>query len=268
MICPNCGAQVSDSAAFCPKCGTPLAAQAAPVEPTPAAPAPSEPAPAPEQAAYQQQAAYPQQPQPAPYTQQAAYQQAAYQQQPAYQQASVPLISAWETPLAGFKLPSGIGELFTGYNKAGAQYAEAAGLKMKWYKALTTVLLYISAISLFWTGLDTIFGFTGSSFGYSMYASHPALKVIDIVYGIYLVAFAFVVLYIRMRLAKFATDGPHLYLLLLVVNGSVSILYTLATYAIVGYSFAASIIGSVIGLAVIFFLNKTYFDKRQYFFTM
>ena len=32
------------------------------------------------------------------------------------------------------------------------------------------------------------------------------------------------------------------------VNGSVSILYTLATYAIVGYSFAASIIGSVIGL--------------------
>ena len=66
MICPNCGANIADTAVFCGNCGTPMPAQ-------PAA------QPAPVEQAYQQPT-YQQQPQ-------QAYQQQAYQQQP-YQQAA------------------------------------------------------------------------------------------------------------------------------------------------------------------------------------
>ncbi len=274
MFCPNCGTQVSDSTAFCPNCGTRLAAQAAPAAPAPEpvspapAPAPT-PAPIPEPVQpAQQQAAYQPQPQ-AAYTQQPAYQQQApYPQQVSYQQASIPKGSAWGTPIAGVKLPSSIGELFAGYNKTGVSYAESVGLKMKWYKALTSVLLYLSALGLLWMGVDTIFDFSGTGFSGYMYGNYPALQVVDIIYGIFLIAIAFVALYIRMRLAQFASDGPHLYLLLLVVNGCASLLYTLAISAIVGYFDGATITGSFAGVIAMFVLNRTYFDKRQALFTM
>ena len=64
MICPNCGANIADTAVFCGNCGSPMPAQ-------PAA------QPAPVEQAYQQPT-YQQQPQQA--YQQQAYQQAAYQQ--------------------------------------------------------------------------------------------------------------------------------------------------------------------------------------------
>ena len=76
-FCQKCGSQLAEGGTFCAVCGTPVAQQAAPAQPTPAQP---EAAPAPEAAPVQQ---------PAPAAQQAPVQPPVYQQ-PVYQQPVQP----------------------------------------------------------------------------------------------------------------------------------------------------------------------------------
>ena len=276
MFCPNCGIQVPDDAAFCPACGASFAQQA-PAAPEPQAAPIYEPIQTPQAQAYEPQAYQPQAYQQTPAYDQNAYQQQTYQQAPAYAQtpapapaaaAAVPAYTCMKTPLKPFALPSSIGELFVGYNKTAVQYAESTGIKMKWYKAITAVLFYLSALGLLWSGLDTIFDFSDTGFSGYMYGSYPALQALDIVYGLVLIIMAFVVLYVRMHLAQFSTDGPHLYLLMLLVNGGASVIYTLLISLIVGYFSFSTIISPLIGVLAMFTLNRIYFDKRQHLFTM
>ncbi len=241
MFCPKCGTQVNDGASFCPKCGTALAQQpaVAPEQPTP------QQAPAPEQSAYQQQQ----------YQQQQTYQQA-----PSYQAAPQP------TPAQGFHMPS-LGELFCGHNTAAVQYAEASGLKMKWYKALVIALLYLGALANLVMGLQYL---TGNGYGEasgSAYAFFPALRVVDVLYGIVSIALVFAVLYTRMRLAQFASDGPRLYLTLLLVNLGVGFVYSLLSSVIINNLDYLTLVGSLAMPLAMYVLNRTYFEKRQHLFT-
>lgn len=76
-FCQKCGSQLAEGGTFCAVCGTPVAQQTAPAQPTPAQ---HEAAPAPEAAPVQQ---------PAPAAQQAPVQPPVYQQ-PVYQQPVQP----------------------------------------------------------------------------------------------------------------------------------------------------------------------------------
>ena len=260
MFCPQCGTQIPDGSTFCPNCGTRLSAPAPePVQPEIPQPATYEQVPA--QPDYQQQAFQPQAYEPS------AYQQQTYQQQPAAQQ---PPFQAAPAAMKGltFTMPASIGELFCSYNKAGAQYAESTGLKMKWYKALTVALLYLGAAGNLFAAIQNIFGMSyGDSSSY-IYSVYPGMRVLDIVYGIVLLGIAFVALYVRMHLAQFKSDGPQLYLMMILLNVCVSAVYSLLTMVITrGYDYG-TIGGMLIGGVVMYVLNRTYFGKRQHLFTM
>ena len=270
MFCTQCGNQIPDGSTFCPFCGAALTQQPAPVSVP-------QPEPTYQQASAYQPQAYEQAPayQQAPAYDQNAYQQTyqqapaavpAFQQAPA-QQAAAPKGNVMATPLKPFAMPN-IKDLFVGYNKDGVAYAESTGLKMKWYKALTAALLYLSAISFLYYAIQYTTGLIyGDSAGY-YYMIFPALKVLDVIYGIYFLALIPIILYIRMHLAQFSSDGPKLYLLLLLFNTIVGVVYTLLTCIIIRNFDALTITASVgVGLAM-FVLNRTYFDKRQHLFTM
>ena len=277
MFCSQCGNQIPDGSTFCPICGAQLGAGAAPAPlPTPVQPAPTyqqapaAPAPAPIPAPVYPQASTTQH---APTAQQVpAYgQQApAYgQQAPTAQQTPAqPKGNVLATPFKPFVMPSPIGQLFTGYNKQGVQYAESTGLQMKWYKALTAALLYISAAYMLFSGIQSILGLSYGDSGSYLYSMYPILRVVDILYGLFLLVVAFAALYVRMHLAQFASDGPRLYLTMLVVNGGISVVYTLLAYLIIGVSNFAGVISAIGLVAAMFVLNRTYFDKRQHLFTM
>lgn len=254
MYCSKCGSQVPDGSAFCPKCGAAQAGQAAPVGPMPT-PTPQPP--------FTGQ----------PPAQQQAYQ---YQQAPSYQQVPAPGFQTppsprgdvMSTPLKPFAMPPSIGALFCGVNRGGVQYAEQSGLGMKWYKALASFLLYISAVFILYTGIQYFTGQTyGGSSGY-VYSLYPALRFINVIYGLFNLVVAVAILYVRMHLAQFASDGPKLYLLMLLVNGIASAVFTIATFIIVGQSDWGSLATSIAGVIAMFVLNRTYFDKRQHLFTM
>lgn len=282
MFCPKCGAQISDGAAFCPKCGAaqtqrPAPVQPEPVQPTPAQPEPVQPMPAqqapiPEQPAPQpqtyqyQQAPAPEQPAPQQQTYQYQYQQAPAPGQPAYQQQpptnqSVPQGFS----LKDFKMPT-LGELFTGYNRTAVQYAESTGLQMKWYKAITVVLLYLGAFINLVAGLQYV---TGNSYGsIAVYAFFPALRFVDFIFGLVYIVVALAVLYIRMRLAQFSSDAPRLYLTLLIANIIIGFVYSLLSSIITGSFDTFTLLASTgVGVAM-YVLNRTYFEKRQHLFTM
>ena len=274
MFCSQCGTQIPDGSAFCPACGARLATQAPePIQVPQEAPAqPEIPQPAtyqqvPAQPDYQPQAFQPQTYDPSAYQQAYQQQASAYQQQPAAQQ---PPFQAAPAAMKGltFTMPASIGELFCSYNKAGAQYAESTGLKMKWYKALTVALLYLGAVGNLFVAFQNIFGMSyGDSSSY-IYSVYPGMRVLDIVYGIVLLGIACVALYVRMHLAQFKNDGPQLYLMMILLNVCASAVYSLLTMVITrGYDLG-TVGGMLVGGVVMYVLNRTYFGKRQHLFTM
>ena len=287
MFCSECGSQIPDGVAACPNCGAAQPVQAAAPQPQPqptfqATPAP-EPQPQPYQQAPADQAQYAYQQAPADQAQYAYQQQApadqaqyAYQQQAGYQQA--PASSGFSvnqlTPPAfdfNFEAPTGINDVIVGYNKEGVAYAESTGLQMKWYKALTVWLLYLSALGDLITAFQYFTGnvYGGSGIAKLTYAIFPALHIVDIVYGLFVLALVAVILYVRMRLAMFKKDAPALFLYMLLISLGGSLVYSLLTLIITG---TAGIIGTLlitlIVCGVMYYLNKVYFDKRQHLFTM
>ncbi|MBQ6490961.1 MAG: hypothetical protein IJI88_01655, partial [Atopobiaceae bacterium] len=99
------------------------------------------------------------------------------------------------------------------------------------------------------------------------YAFFPALRVVDVLYGIVSIALVFAVLYTRMRLAQFASDGPRLYLTLLLVNLGVGFVYSLLSSVIINNLDYLTLVGSLAMPLAMYVLNRTYFEKRQHLFT-
>lgn len=256
MFCPSCGSQIPNEATFCPNCGAPIPRAAetpAPVAQEPVAqpaPAPAEPVPTYQAPTYQ-----------APSYQQAP-QQPGYQQQTSYQQQAQPLIPALPK---NFSMPS-VGDLFAGLNTQITSYAEASGVQMKWQKAIV-ILMYVGVLSSILTAFQY---FTGSIYGGSasyVYSSYPAMKVIDLLYCLFALAYAAGMLYARMLLAKYKADGPRFFLLLLLANGAAAVIMALLTYFVTGVSDTPSLVGQIIGIGIAFLLNKTYYEKRMFLFS-
>ena len=261
MFCSECGSQIPDGSLACPTCGAAQPVQAAP-QPQP------EPQPTYQQADYQQ-ANY----------QQTNYQQANYQQQPNFQQA--PASAGFSVdqlmPPAfdfNFEAPASIGDLFVGTNKQAVAYAESVGIPMKWFSALSTWLLYLSALGMLISGIQYL---TGSIYGNAYYAEltyavYPALKAIDIIFGIVYIAFTAVILYVRMHLAQFKKDAPALFLYMMLLNIAISLAYSILSLICTGFATFGSVlltlILTIVISGVIYYLNKQYFDKRAHLFTM
>ena len=282
MFCSECGSQIPDGGTICPNCGTAQPVQAAAPQPEaqPTYQAAPQPEPQPTyQAAPQPQPTYQQAPvdqQQYAYQQQAAPQpqpQPAYPQQPASQGFSFDQLVP--PPLNfTFEAPASAGDVFVGTNKEGVAYAESTGLSMKWFSALATWLLYLSAFGFIISGIQYLTGgvYGGGYYADLTYAVFPALKAIDIIFGIVYIAFAAVVLYVRMRLAQFKKDAPVLFLYMLLLNIGISLAYSILSLICTGFGTFGSVLVTLILTIVIsgaiYYANKIYFDKRQHLFTM
>ena len=146
---------------------------------------------------------------------------------------------------------------------------------MKWFKFQIYFALFAGAV------VNLIFGFNyltgmiyfsqtnGTVSAEQVYrAFGGGLKLMDMVYGILMLALAGFGIYTRFRLAKYKSNGPTC---LFILNGSsavLSILYNLVVTAVVsgnammGSSNASSIVGSVL----LVLINYKYFKKREELF--
>jgi len=160
-----------------------------------------------------------------------------------------------------------LSELFVGYNKAGVQYAESTGIAMRWYKVLTLVLLYLAALANAYNAFQLLTGNAYEGMASYFYQAYPAMHIVDILIGLISLAFVWLNLYARMRLAQFGREAPRLYLILLIANAVIRTISALVTFAITGYIDNATFVGSIAGGIVGYALNRIYFSKRQHLFT-
>ncbi len=146
-------------------------------------------------------------------------------------------------------------------------YAESRGFGMKWYKALTIVLLFLAALSYVFTGITTITGMEYGSSRDMIYSFYPALMPLNIVYGLFLLVLALASIYIRMQLAAFKKVGPRYYIIMGLASGIASLLFMLISSLIIGTGFTLlTALGVIMGAGINVALNKVYFDKRAELF--
>ena len=101
-----------------------------------------------------------------------------------------------------------------------------------------------------------------------LYMFYPTAKMIDVIYGVLLIALAAYAIFTRFQLSGFKRRGPFLFILMYVLNlvigllYGISIMFTFETGLLGFISFVPSIITSV----VMIFVNVVYFRKREELF--
>lgn len=147
-------------------------------------------------------------------------------------------------------------------------------MPMKWFKFVIYFQLFANCVL---NALSAIGYLTGSVYGElidQVYGYAGGLKGLDIFMGLAMLATAAAAIYVRMRLAKFCTNGPKLYLIFLGVNAGLTVIYTVAQNVIVSSSALApywqpdytSVVSSVTTTVVMLICNITYFKKRSHLF--
>lgn len=152
--------------------------------------------------------------------------------------------------------------------------------KMKWFKFLIYVELFLSAVSsLFGAYLYLTGAHYGTGMADAVYTYYGmGLRVFDRIIGVYCIALAVFTIIVRQRLAKYKAGAPALYLTLLVLRAVYTLVYIVGVYRLTGIFVAGAypsqltpedIFGAIFGFTLIiaaFFANKTYFDKRASLF--
>lgn len=181
-------------------------------------------------------------------------------------------------PVCGTAVPS------ESERAATAQYAypPATALPMKWYKFLINFMLFFSAALNAISGVQLIIGDQYRDGNVDMsglvYSQFGALKTVDVVAGIVLIAFALFTLYTRSRLAGYCKNGPKMLLLLYILGFAYTVLYaaavdiTLASYGvslnIVDFLLTdgVTVLTTAVVDGVMFVINLEYFRNRKHLF--
>ena len=150
----------------------------------------------------------------------------------------------------------------------------AGDYPMAWFKFLIYFMLFANAaINIFTavtylTGSIYLDGDMTMSDVEVLYMFYPTAKMIDVIYGVLLIALAAYAIFTRFQLSGFKRRGPFLFILMYVLNlvigllYSISIMFTFETGLLGFISFVPSIITSV----VMIFVNVVYFRKREELF--
>lgn len=161
-------------------------------------------------------------------------------------------------------------------------YPPATALPMKWYKFLINFMLFFSAALNAINGIKLIIGDQYRDGNVDMsglvYSQFGALKTVDVVYGIVLIAFALFTLYTRSRLAGYCKNGPKMLLLMYILNFAFAVLYTAAVYiTLASYGVSLSIVDflltdgvtvltTAVADGVMIVINLEYFRNRKHLF--
>ena len=150
----------------------------------------------------------------------------------------------------------------------------AGGYPMAWFKFLIYFMLFANAAINIFTAVTYLTGsvYLGEDMTMSdveaLYMFYPTAKMIDVIYGVLLIALAAYAIFTRFQLSGFKRRGPFLFILMYVLNlvigllYSISIMFTFETGLLGFISFVPSIITSV----VMIFVNVVYFRKREELF--
>ena len=150
----------------------------------------------------------------------------------------------------------------------------AGDYPMAWFKFLIYFMLFANAAINIFTAVTYLTGsvYLGEDMTMSdveaLYMSYPTAKMIDVIYGVLLIALAAYAIFTRFQLSGFKRRGPFLFILMYVLNlvigllYSISIMFTFETGLLGFISFVPSIITSV----VMIFVNIVYFRKREELF--
>ena len=150
----------------------------------------------------------------------------------------------------------------------------AGDYPMAWFKFLIYFMLFANAaINIFTavtylTGSIYLDGDMTMSDVEVLYLFYPTAKMIDVIYGVLLIALAAYAIFTRFQLSGFKRRGPFLFILMYVLNlvigllYGISIMFTFETGLLGFISFVPSIITSV----VMIFVNVVYFRKREELF--
>ncbi|MBE5888910.1 MAG: hypothetical protein E7283_08810 [Lachnospiraceae bacterium] len=142
--------------------------------------------------------------------------------------------------------------------------------KMKWFKFIIYVQLFLGAALMVVQGIPYI---TGTVYGemsevvYAMWGQ--SLRICDVLYGVANIIFAIAAIVVRMRLAKFKKNGPLCYLIYFGAQGVVGVIYMLTTAIIIGdfpITSIPSFVGMIVGTGIAIAVNYTYFDNRKELF--
>lgn len=161
-------------------------------------------------------------------------------------------------------------------------YPPATALPMKWYKFLINFMLFFSAALNAISGVQLIIGDQYRDGNVDMsglvYSQFGALKTVDVVAGIVLIAFALFTLYTRSRLAGYCKNGPKMLLLLYILGFAYTVLYvaavdiTLASYgvslSIVDFLLTdgVTLLTTAVVDGVMIVINLEYFRNRKHLF--
>ena len=127
---------------------------------------------------------------------------------------------------------------------------------MKWYKFLIYFLLFASAVG---NGLSAIGAFALVGMGGAYYLIQAFMSI----------ALLIMALCARSGLAKHQQSGPKTLGAMYITNAVYTAANTLISFAIVGYvenTLLIRMILTVVGIMVMYSLNKVYFNKRKKYF--
>lgn len=143
-------------------------------------------------------------------------------------------------------------------------------LGMKWYKFVIWFQLFAGALTGLATGIATITGATYGEYADLVYMLYDGLKVIDVLYGVTLIALAAGYLYVRQELARFKAGAPYHYIQLLVAVTVLPIVYLLAATVVTGIDLdellGVSMIAGILANVTLAIVSKYYFDRRASLF--
>ncbi len=144
---------------------------------------------------------------------------------------------------------------------------------MKWYKFLIYFALFASAVLNALSGIGQMLGtvYSNQEIASAVYAQYPALRPVDIVYGLLLIGLAAFAIVTRQQLANYKEKAP---LFLYAMYGStivLSVFYLIATSLVMqsmDFTITAVVesLPSLISSAVVLVLNIVYFQKRKVLF--
>ena len=312
MFCPNCGTQLPEGARFCSACGTNIASMTAgAAAPAPTPTATPVPTPAPGDNSFNAFADFVPNDERGAAAQPAAAQPAAAQPNGDYfvvdRDHPLPdgsyraggyhdgvFVDGYVRPddaAPGNAAPGGAApgnavpnpgytqgkssSAFFGGALLDAKLAQAAreGLSMNWFKFIIYAQCFLGGLGGLVGGIMTMTGSQYGDYASMVYEFYPALRFVDIIYGLVTIAIGALMVFAWTELKAFKKQGVDHYLIVPIANVVASLVYVALACLILRASpsdvieLMGSTVSGFFSNVVLFFVNKIYFDKRRHLFT-
>ena len=158
------------------------------------------------------------------------------------------------------------------HSKPGPGYA--GGYPMAWFKFLIYFMLFANAAINIFTAVTYLTGsvYLGENMTMSdveaLYMFYPTAKMIDVIYGVLLIALAAYAIFTRFQLSGFKKRGPFLFILMYVLNLVIGLLYSISIMFTLeaGLLDFISLVPPIITSVVMIFVNVVYFRNREELF--